>query len=396
MVKVFLCESSDDCFSRLQGLMVTNPSCCVLLPDNYFRACFSFFYPQIDSTLLFTPTSLLQALKVETISQSVAHVFNEYTGNIDPSLFCLTSENYKDVCLSKKLGFLSVDLANKKDEFLLEACVLYGPFPQNLMPVLLEKLGKFFKSIFVIKRDFKVKLADSLDGIKSYHVDNNTEEKLWIQKRLNVCRTIPFISHCIDSFIPLFQENFHTEISNWLDWQEACTLGSFLIYLRGVIKENSLFESYKKDLKEAYRQCLMDDFCILQRYLIDQDKAWIKEFTYIEWPLSANFCDYIQLFKQTLFGGASITEEDYRYLEEISIPYTKNQFFTYLRKVFNTCNFSEKKIFLKWEQAIYLPITSCYIVHALSDKINDKNLLSWLAELINQEGMIEVCAPIRD
>ncbi len=390
MVKVFLCETAGECFSQLHKIIEKESSCCVLFPNDHFYDLFTYHYPQMDVNFLFTPRKLLQVLSKEAISKSVVYIFKDYTEDIDPNLFFLDSTIGEDRNYFDGLGFLTENLKEVTINF--DSCILYGFFPKNVLGVLIEKLEKIFKTIFFIKRDFKKNLLCSFSNIKSYHVENVTEEKLWIQKRLR--KDIPFVNCSVTQFRQLFQKDCDVILNRWLAWQEACSLGSFLIYLRGVVQENELFEVYKKDLKEAYSQCLIEDFRVLKQYLIEHDKLWIKDFIYEEFPSCSNFCAYLQVLKNTPFASI-LTERDYELLSKCLKPCTAIQFFAYLRRIIKSNVGSLDKRMLKWEQAVYLPIKDCYLTCAL-DGIEAKNQLAWLFELEKGGAVIEVCASLKD
>lgn len=395
MVKVFLCETAKDCFSRLQALVREIEDVCVLFPSAHFYDQFTCFYPRIDPHLLFTPSKLLYGLNEESYTEEIACLFNEYDGSIDPNLFLLDAEIRENLSNFKGIGFFSENFLKADHRFPYKNCILYGPFPKNLQTALIGKLKKIFSSIFIIKRGFNKDLLPLPETLKSYHVETITEEKLWIEKRLQQNTKIPFTAYCTNEFIPLFEEKYDAVTLNWLAWQELGNLGSFLIYLRIIVQDDALFKAYKKDLDEAYAQCLVEGFNALKSYLLEHDKLWIKDFTLWEFPQEANVSQYIQIFQQTEFVSI-FSKKNYAYLANCLFPYTKNQFFAYLRKTFKIYRKIPRVNLLQWEEAIYFPIKNCYFVHALSEGGDDKKQLSWLSEIANEGGIVEVCSPLMD
>lgn len=395
MVKAFLCETVKDCVSRLQALMMGVEDVCVLFPSAHFYDQFTYFYPQIDPNLLFTPSKLLHDLNSESCTEEIACLFNAYDGSMDPNLFLLKPEFEEQLKHFDGIGFSSENFLKAERRFPYKNCILYGPFPKNLQTILIEKLKKIFSSIFIIKREFNEALLPLPATFKSYHVETITEEKLWVQKRLQQSKKIPFIIYQTNEFIPLFEEEYDTIKLNWLAWQELGNYGSFLIYLRSITQDDALFKSYKEDLQEAYAQCLVEDFSVLQSYLLEHDKSWIKNFTLWEFPQEAKISQYIQIFQQTAFVTV-FSDKNYAHLANCLLPYTKNQFFAYLRRVFKIYKKAPRLNFLSWEEAIYFSIKNCYFVHALSDGRDDKKQLSWLSEVVNEGGNVEVCAPLID
>lgn len=395
MVKAFLCETTKDCISRLQMLMQGIQDVCVLFPSKHFYDQFTCFYPQIDSKFLFTTSKLLYELTGEEGAEEIACLFNEYDGSIDPNLFLLNPDFQEKLNNCANIGFLSENVLKSDHPFPYKNCILYGPFPTQLLKAFVERLGKIFSSIFIIKRGFDGNRSSLPTNIKSYHVENITAEKLWVQKRLQQDTKARFVSCRAHEFIPLFEEKFDSITLNWLTWQEWGTLGSFLIYLRSITHDTALFESYRKDLKEAYSQCLMEDFNVLQTYLLEHNKTWIKTFKRWLFPQKANVNEYIQVFHQAELASI-FPEKFYETLANCLLPCTKNQFFAYLRKRFKLNEQAALLNLLHWEEAIYLPVKDCYFVHVISNTGEDKQQLSWLAEVVNEGGEVEVCAPLLD
>jgi|GEM_PF-3444915 len=395
MVKAFLCETTKDCISRLQILMQKIQDVCVLFPSAHFYDLFVKFCPQIDAKRLFTPSKLLHELNEESFTEEIAYLFNEYEGSVDPNLFLLNPEFHGNLSNYENIGFLSENFFKRKASSPYKNCILYGPFPPQLLKAFVERLGKIFSSIFIIKRNFKEDLLKLSENIKSYHVENITEEKLWVQKRLEKEDQIPFVAYDTKEFSALFDKRYDPVKLNGLAWQELGTLGSFLIYLRSITKDNALFESYKKDLMEAYKQCLVDDFTLLQQYLLEHDKSWIKTFKRWQFPQKANVNEYIQIFRQTELAPI-IPEKAYEMLANCLLPYSKNQFFAYLRKILKKYSNASKENILSWAEAIYLPIKDCYYIHAISDEQYTTKQLVWLSEIEKAGGKMEVCASLMD
>jgi len=408
MVKVFLCDSVGKCHNRLQECLQNSNSCYILVPNKTFQKQLLQFQPEIQKIFVLNPSDFIREIYGLTpLSDELAAILDQKIYHIDAACldtkdsYGLTDEellNWQRWLLSKNIYTILSLSKNLQLTRPINRLIFLGEFPHKIVNHLQTILSSYCRDIIHIKRVFNDTIISKPDSkIKSISVKNYVSEYLWAINRIKAFSNANIIALHNSSIIPIFQNQpIPFELATWLDWQEKATSGYFLVYLRTKIKDNTAFEIYQKDLKDAQEKCLTEDYPTLYRFIISEHKNWIKSFICLEQLPKAPF--YIWLTQlQKVAPSDNIFDSIVTAFDLCPLNFEKTAFFKILRCIFFTKSAPENNI-LHWEDVAYFQQKNpCFILDGIKTEFqHDQKVISWLQELAQDNPHIEICAPTLD
>lgn len=401
MVKVFLCDSAEQCYDCLQKCVVCKNSV-VLIPDEFFREQFLTFWPQFPKELLFTPSQLLKKLGQNPLPQVFMHWMPECFW-INDSV-CLNDKGWSEAVKGNWQEWLAVEkfctLSSLKvtlsSIFSVERWVFFGNFPEEVITQWIKQFS-VCNEFYVIKRDFedinKVHIAETLSTVYTISVKNLAAQRFWLTKHVEKFSKVCVIDlHAAHTSVLVQKHRCHFEVAAWLDWQEHGTLGYFLIYLRIIVQEDALFKNYQNDLKGASEKCFTDDYVSLYKFLKSAQKHWIEPFVCENKPQQATLTEWWASIKDQV---PSLLVKEVGEVYQCPLILSKAQFFDGLRRML-TMQAEEKSWVLGWKDAQYLPIKGhCLLLNGVkTSAVKDQKIMHWIQEIAQRTSKVEICAPL--
>lgn len=410
MVKVFLRESASACLEQLKGLCSSLTNACILVPNRtYQQNCIKFCTPNVP---IFTPSQWMEILGLRPLKFEESLFLNTYDPFDDPAnnntnLLQAYPESFQQTWLNwmKEHGIhhFSDSTQTRIKNFPFNSVILYGHFETNNHNVITKVLQNLNVNYYQIlydnshnsRENENLKSVENSEYFQSISTKNTTAERYFVQKFLKenpntVCVELPGLSYEF-----LVQKPTNKILEAWLDWQEKGDLSHFLIYLKNHLENNlETFKAAKLKLEQAFSVCLTDDFTLLQASILKKEKHWLENFKQGHWPIEASFVNFIQILQK-------ITPDNFKpfFAKLPSFPFiiTKEEFFTYLRRLINNQEKALKSV-KRPEEVLYFPFPAYLIPHCIKSHKESTNqrIHSFIASAILDGKKITVCAPQTD
>ena len=393
MVKVFLEESAETFIERLREWVQKYPNACIICPTERFIKNFVKYYPDFSEKRLLTPTVFFKTVGITPITTELAALYPGFDPDDDP-LNCFFKwfekiPQAEQITEKIQLTDAGVEVFREHQNLLStdigDLAIVVGEYPS----LLLKYLQKFFRTCMVLRRIFKSKNRPvTLPDANVHCLENLQEERLVCQCLLENHAAV--ITPREDMFAILNQTDYLHTYLYWLDWQEFGRFDHFLLFLREKI-ELQAYGDYEKQIYEAQRKCLSENFLILKQYLLEQGQFWIAPFMQLDFPGQTTLKGFLEILSQ---DNNRVTDVFLKpELKNCSKILTRRQFFIFLRKIINLKTHRVSEI-LPFNQAVYFPVKCVHFVHAVVDDARKaEQFLSWLKEVESRGGEIYLYYP---
>jgi len=407
MVKVFLCESASACVEQLKALCCSLKRACILVPNHtYQQNCINFCSSNLP---IFTPSQWMELLGLRPLKFEESLFLKTYDPFDDPcnntaNLLQVYPESFQQAWLhwmkENEIHHFSDSTQTCVKNLPFDSVILYGHFKPNNRNILVKTLQNLNVNGYQILYDNKVnfeknepiKSVENSEYFQAISTKNTTVERIFVQKFLEansntVCVELPGLS-----YKSLFHNSIDKHLETWLDWQEKENLSHFLIYLKNHLGKNlEAFKEVKLKLEKAFSVCLTDNFVFLQSYISEKENHWLENHKQGNWPKETSCETFSQILQK-------IIPENFKpfFLKLPLFPFviTKEEFFTYLRRIVSTPKDNLKK-FKRFEEVFYFPFDAYLIPNCIhSNKENiDQQIRSFITSAILEKKKVTVCTP---
>lgn len=406
MVKVFLYESTIDCFNQLKYLYENLTNCCILVPNRTYQQNCIHFYK--DSISVFTPSEWMKNLGLNPLKTEESLLIKTYDTFNDPTLITLKDlksypKTFQDEWIKwmkyEKINAFTDIIDNYTSNLHFHSAILYGQFNTSVQDYLLRSLKNLHIACYQILHIYKKSFL-SENNQKNWETNKHLQvisfqnvfmEQQWVQKFLEKNPQTFCIQPLEQTYEPLLRKRAITLLDSWLDWQEQANLSYFLIYLdKYLVKDKKLFEQTKEKLEQAFSICLTNQFKCLQAYILKKESHWIKNFTQGDWPKEASFTDFIQILQKVLPENF---KNFFKEIPNFNIKIIQKHFFNYLRRFINH-NFKHFNTLKHFEEVLYFPFDNYLIPNCIYSQ-NEKNnyqLINFIHTTLANGKKIIVCS----